>query len=88
MNFKQKVYGLFKSKNTNRFKDIIFGSLKRKIRTPFIYLGGLLIAYYTFKFIYYKEINKSSINAMETKIDYLTKLSEDNNRMLKKLLNY
>ena len=85
MNLKEKVYGLLKKKNPNKLSEVIFGRIKKKIRSPFIYLIGFIITYYTFKFIYYKEINKSGIESLQMKIDYLTKLSEENNRILKSL---
>jgi hypothetical protein len=86
MNLKDKFNSYYKHKYVKSMKDMLYYKAKRKVMSPLIYLGGAIIVYMAIKFIYYKQLNKSNITVLEQKIDYLTKLAEENNKLLKQLV--
>jgi hypothetical protein len=85
MNFRDKFESLKKLRHAKSIKDMLYYKAKRKVLTPFMYLGGAILVYMTIKFIYYKQLNKSNVQDIEQKINYLTQLSEENNKLLKQL---
>jgi hypothetical protein len=83
MNFKEK-FDKYYNRYTNKSQSYFYTNrLKKSIRKPFVYLGGIVIAYYTLKYIYYRQLYRGSTVGFEDRLDYVTRLTEENNRLLK-----
>jgi hypothetical protein len=80
--FKDKVYGILGNGSSNKsYLSIFTSKIKRKAMTPFIYLGGIIIGYYSIKYIYYRQLYNLSPTGLDNKIEKLIKALDENNRL-------